>query len=80
MFIVYKIVMAQLSKQHVLKKKFDFCSIPTFLSTYHPGLSLQAVHYCLKQDKLDFFKEGRENFIVLSPKTLEYKPIAHPSR
>ena len=56
---------------------YDYMSIQDFIDKYHPGLSVQAVHYCCRKDKVDFIKPGRERLIVLTEKTLSYKPLKY---
>ena len=77
--------MAEIKYKDIVKKKptdVEILSIRDFIKNYHDGLTPEAVHYAIKNDKVDYTVpyNGRERFIVMTEKTQEYKPINHPSR
>lgn len=72
--------MAKLKKKDVLDGKLKFMTITEFIEKYHPGLKSMSVDYAIRKGKVDYFKPGRERFIVLTKNTLSYNPIDHPTR
>ena len=74
--------MAELKKNKVIDEKLKYLTIQEFIDKYHPGLTAPAINYAMKKsvDKIDYFTPGRERLIVLTEKTLSYRPINHPTR
>lgn len=72
--------MAKLTQKKVRDEKLKFLTIQQFIDKYHPGLKSMSIDYAIRKDKVDWFKPGRERFIVLTPHTLKYNPIDHPTR
>lgn len=66
-------------KQTEIKNK-RYLPITEFIQLYHPGLSKQAILYAIRKDWLDYYSPGRERFIVLTKKSMLYKPMFHPKR
>lgn len=46
----------------------------------HKGLSLPALRYARDHDKIDVWKEGNTVLVILTEKTMAYKPNPHPGR
>lgn len=60
--------MAKLDNQEIL-------SIKEYIRIYHSGkLTIPAICYAIRQDRIDYIQPQRERFIVLTEKTLNYKP------
>lgn len=50
-------------------------TIKDYILLYHNGkLTTPAVSYAIKQDKIDYIQPLRDRYIVLTDKTLSYKP------
>jgi len=77
--------MAKLDYNKLIKIKesnIKILSIKDFIDQYHDGLTPEAIHYAITNDKIDYCMpfDGRERFIVTTEKTLEYNPISSPKR
>ncbi len=49
-------------------------SVKEFVTQYHPSLSIQAVKAAIDIGKLDAIQPERDVFIVLTDRSLTYKP------
>jgi len=48
--------------------------IKNFVTDYHPTVSAQGIMAAAKSGKLDFVQPERDLFVVLTAKTLSYRP------
>jgi len=49
--------------------------IKDYIDIYHEGkLSIPAVSYAIRNDKIDYIQPSRDRYIELTKKTLDYKP------
>lgn len=74
--------MAEVSDK-VIKKAFKdkLMSITEFRNTKAQGVSSQAINYAIENDKIDYIKvNNKVRIIVLTKKTLAYKPNASKKR
>lgn len=82
--IEYKTLVGRAGEDHKapLETEYEILSIKDFVAKYHPGLAVESIGYCIEKGKVDYTVpyNGRERFIVVTPHTLSYKPITHPSR
>ena len=64
--------MARLEKT---SKDIKALTIKDYIDIYHGGrLTVPAICYAIKTDKVDYIQPQRERFIVITKKTLSYKP------
>lgn len=67
----------------ILIKRYKFLTIPDFIARYHPGISAEAIVYQMYHGKkVDYYQyqKGHSLFVVLTPKTLQYKPTPYKPR
>lgn len=64
----------------IFKKGVKLLRIGDFIKQYHPLLQQNAIRYCMRVGKIDYTKIGKESFVVLTEKTLGYKPNLHKNR
>lgn len=61
-------------------KKYEMMAITKYCEKHGGNVTPQAVSYCINKGQLDFVWLGKERMVVMTPKTLEYKPNPHPNR
>jgi hypothetical protein len=64
--------MAEITHENAVK--FSILSQQDFADKYHTGITLSALNYAIKNDKIDYVKFGNFRNVVLTQKTLDYKP------
>lgn len=62
-----------LSNKDVLK--IPILSVSKWAEKYGEGVTNAAVNYLMDNDIIDYILLGRFRYVVLTEKTLEYKPI-----
>lgn len=73
-------VIEPMKESLIFKNGVKLLRIGDFIKQYHPQLQQNAIRYCMKVGKIDYTKIGKESFVVLTEKTLGYKPNLHKNR
>lgn len=73
----------KITQATILRKRYRFMTIADFIKAYHAGITIEAIVYQMYHGKkVDYYQyqPGHSLFVVLSPKTMQYKPTAYKPR
>lgn len=53
---------------------YEAMPIKDFIAKYHPQVSVPAIKNAADTGRIDTYQPARDVFVLITPKTLEYKP------
>lgn len=59
----------------VTKKRIKYLSIKQFIETYGLNLTVEAVGYHMKTNKIDYMQPVRDRFVLITKTTLNFYEI-----
>lgn len=72
--------LGELTKQKVIEQQFNYMTMKQYVNKYFPGTRPETVSHWMTQNKVHWFKPGRERFIVLTSESLRVKPGKYGNR
>jgi hypothetical protein len=72
--------MAELKNEDVFKDGVEVLSISDYAKKYADGVSLQAIDYAMKNDKIDYITISKDRHVVMTEKTRTYVPNNNVNR
>ena len=64
----------QFTLDEIKSQDLEYVTINEFIERYHPTLRRESLSYAYKNDKIDYYRPGREIFVVLTEYTKNYRP------
>lgn len=72
--------LGELTLEQVISNKLHYITTLEFINKYHPGIRSETVGVWMRNNKIHYFKPGRERYVVLTKQTLEIKPNKYKTR
>ena len=68
----------QTTQKHILKNRIPFLPLKQFIYEHHNGLTIRGLMQAIESGHLDWYSPTKDIFIVLTKKTLSWKPFRKP--
>lgn len=69
-----------LDKETIIESGAKWLTIKEFVDNYTPGLTTMAISTAMNRGDIDYMQPSRDRFVVLTERTLGFKPRVHKNR